>query len=261
MKIFFLLLLIPCYCLSQNNISSLNYELTRTVELLTFNAYGVLKVDFKNKTSNFKLSQYVNKLKGGDFVKSSLNENDSLEVIGPKVICRDYKFYYNDFKKDSTYTILYNTYCKNKVLIKDTINYPKWEIKDECKKIGKYNAQKATAFINDRTWTVYFTNELGINGGPWRLIGLPGLVLEATENTSTYEFKLTEINKSSESSKIIKPYHKNQTTFNEFVEKSIKESKERELFLFSKIPGVIIGEIDINSFHLFETLDYIEKRK
>ncbi|TVZ27865.1 GLPGLI family protein [Gillisia sp. Hel_I_86] len=262
MKKIFLVLLIPCYCLSQNNISTLNYDLIRTKGQFTFNADGILEIDSKNNISKFKLSQYVNLLKPDDFVKDITTENDSIKVVGAKKICQDDKIYYNDFKKDSTYSILYDTRCKSKVLIKDIINYPKWEIKNEFKKIGDYNVQKATAFINDRTWTAFFTNELGINGGPWKLIGLPGLVLEATatENTSTYEFRLTKINKNIECFEITKPYYKNQTTFNEFEKKSIERYKEQMFFIFSQVPGALVDEIDKNSFKLYETLDFIEKR-
>lgn len=259
MKKLFLLLLIPFYCFAQNNSYTVDYELIRTKEPFVFNADGTLYIDLKNNVSNFTLSQYKNLLKDGE-EKHDSESGETLTVLGSNRICFDNREYYHDFKKDSSYTILYNLYCQNKVLIKDSINYPKWEIKNEFKKIGEYNAQKAIAFIYDRTWTVYFTNELPINGGPWRLIGLPGLVLEATENTSTYEFRLLKIEKQKEYAEIARPYHKNESTFDEFVKKSVKRQTDEMYFRLSNMGDDTYG-VDKSNFPLYETVDFIEKRE
>jgi len=255
MKLLFLLLT-SIYGFSQNNNYIANYEFIRTKGQFVFYADGLLKIG--NNTSKFELSQYKNLLK--DKEKQYDNKlNDTITVLGSNRICLDKKIYYHNFKKDSTYSILYNKYCRSKVIINDILIYPDWKIENNFKKIGEYNAQKATAFIYDRTWTVYFTNELRINGGPWRLIGLPGLVLEATENTSTYQFKLTKIKKNDEFNEIYKPIHNKESTFKEFVKKAIKRQTDEMYYRLSSF-GDTTFEIDKNDFPPYETLDFIEKR-
>ena len=54
-----------------------------------------------------------------------------------------------------------------------------WKFEKETKKIGNYTCHKATAPFRGRDYTVWYTPEIPIPYGPWKLNGLPGLVLEA----------------------------------------------------------------------------------
>ena len=59
----------------------------------------------------------------------------------------------------------------------------------EQKKIGLFNCQKATATYRGREYTAWFTAQIPVSHGPWKLRGLPGLILEVTEETGKYGFK------------------------------------------------------------------------
>jgi len=62
-----------------------------------------------------------------------------------------------------------------------------WEIHEEYRQIGRYQAQKATTDHPDPnygTTTAWFTTEVPIPGGPDRLWGLPGLILECSTKGS-----------------------------------------------------------------------------
>jgi len=62
-----------------------------------------------------------------------------------------------------------------------------WEIHEEYRQIGQYKAQKATAEHPDPNYgitTAWFTTEIPISGGPDRLWGLPGLILECSTKGS-----------------------------------------------------------------------------
>ena len=63
-----------------------------------------------------------------------------------------------------------------------------WEIKDSTDTILGYECLMAECDYHGRHWTVSFTPELPIPEGPWKLNGLPGLILKAQENTGQYEF-------------------------------------------------------------------------
>ncbi|MDE6142785.1 MAG: GLPGLI family protein [Muribaculaceae bacterium] len=70
----------------------------------------------------------------------------------------------------------------------------KWEICDSTKNILGYDCIMACADYRGRHWTAWFAPDIPIQDGPWKLSGLPGLILEATENSGQHQFTATGIN-------------------------------------------------------------------
>lgn len=71
-----------------------------------------------------------------------------------------------------------------------------WQIHPDKKMIGKYNCQKATGACGGRTYTAWFSPDLPFRDGPWRLSGLPGLILEAQDEKNEISFVFKEMNRS-----------------------------------------------------------------
>ncbi len=67
--------------------------------------------------------------------------------------------------------------------------HPLWEIKSETKEIMGYKCNLATCDYRGRIWNVWFTLDIPISEGPWKLYGLPGLVLEANDSKNHYTYK------------------------------------------------------------------------
>lgn len=65
---------------------------------------------------------------------------------------------------------------------------PQWMTKKETKEIIGYTCQKATTHFRGRTWTAWYTTNIPVQEGPWKLWGLPGLILEAYDTDSLYRF-------------------------------------------------------------------------
>jgi GLPGLI family protein len=64
-------------------------------------------------------------------------------------------------------------------LIEETIPEMRWEMTQDTRDIKGYPCQKATCLFRGRNYEAWFCTQLPYNNGPWKLGGLPGLILEA----------------------------------------------------------------------------------
>lgn len=71
--------------------------------------------------------------------------------------------------------------------------YPQWTICPEIDTIDGYRCNKARAEYGGRTWIAWYAPEIPVNAGPWKLCGLPGLILRATDDTESYVFSLRSL--------------------------------------------------------------------
>lgn len=65
---------------------------------------------------------------------------------------------------------------------------PDWEVTEETKEILGYQCFKAMTDYRGRRWTAWFAPEIPVQDGPWKRCGLPGLILEASDNHNEYLF-------------------------------------------------------------------------
>ncbi|MEO7215804.1 GLPGLI family protein [Mucilaginibacter sp.] len=68
-----------------------------------------------------------------------------------------------------------------------------WSITKETKKIGSYTCQKATCSFRGRDYEAWFTPDIPVSAGPWKLWGLPGLIIQAYDTNREFKFLLTSI--------------------------------------------------------------------
>ena len=78
---------------------------------------------------------------------------------------------------------------------------PEWVLSDEEKDVEGYLCHKATAQYLGRDWTVWYTEEIPLNIGPWLLWGAPGLIVEARDADNLFVFKFTGIEALTEGSR------------------------------------------------------------
>ena len=89
-------------------------------------------------------------------------------------------------------TLVYQSSADNEYYIEET-ELPEWTIESDTKEILGYECLKATCDYRGRHWTAWFAPELPFKEGPWKLAGLPGLVLEAYDTHSDYHFLASAI--------------------------------------------------------------------
>lgn len=72
----------------------------------------------------------------------------------------------------------------------ESVETPDWQmVPDSTKEILGYQCQMATARFKGRQWIVWYTEDIPLDEGPWKLRGLPGLVLSAYDAPRQYIFE------------------------------------------------------------------------
>jgi GLPGLI family protein len=107
-----------------------------------------------------------------------------------------------------------------------------WNIGSDTKEILGISCQKATGRFKGRDYTVWFSSQIPYSNGPWKLGGLPGLILEAYDTKKEVAFTLTELESSPAkltsfgiSETAVKTNPKEYAKFREAMEKDRNASK------------------------------------
>lgn len=76
----------------------------------------------------------------------------------------------------------------SKYRLEEPTAVPEWQLADDTCTILGYHCAKATADFKGRHWTAWYSEDIPLDYGPWKLIGLPGLILKAADATGQYSF-------------------------------------------------------------------------
>ncbi len=79
------------------------------------------------------------------------------------------------------------------VIVDDTLKPIRWKVYPDTKKIGQFICQKAVGLVKGRTYTAWFSPSIAVSTGPWKFHGLPGLILEAEDDTGEVKFLFESI--------------------------------------------------------------------
>ncbi|WP_197027618.1 GLPGLI family protein [Prevotella sp. 10(H)] len=80
----------------------------------------------------------------------------------------------------------------------------KWTITNQTATILSYPCTKAYTTFRGRTYEAWFTTSIPINNGPWKLGGLPGLILKASDSRNFFTFNCIGIEKLKTKEPIVK---------------------------------------------------------
>lgn len=85
-----------------------------------------------------------------------------------------------------------------KVATSEPIPDFQWEMLEGDSIVCDYHCQKARTTFRGRTWVVWYSLDLPYSDGPWKLSGLPGLILKATDMKGDFSFSAYKIEKEQE---------------------------------------------------------------
>ena len=106
---------------------------------------------------------------------------------------------YGDFPHVRMSTYVYKNYPTGQMTITDRISSQDycyvdslhaqtWTMGDSTREVLGYTCQQATADFRGRRWTAWFAMDIPVSDGPWKLGGLPGLILEAYDEGRQHVF-------------------------------------------------------------------------
>ena len=119
-----------------------------------------------------------------------------------------------------------------------------WIFTEETDTVCGYSCQKATGEYGGRTWTVWYSTEIPVPFGPWKLCGLPGLVLAAKDSEGIHQFTAITFRKSNVPMNM-KPY---ANTIKTSREQFIKAKNKFEQNPMGNIPAESISEMTIERY-------------
>ena len=159
-----------------------------------------LYIDTKNNSS-IMLQDFKNK-KDYD---GSIAQTDAVATLDRTI---DYDFL--GFNLNTKEMIMYEDFARKVYKINDIFPEMKWQLTQESKEIQAIQVQKEMTTYRGVTWEVWFAPSLPYSFGPWKLIGLPGLVLEAknAQGNITFQTEKIEYNVTCTNCELPKNIHK-----------------------------------------------------
>lgn len=80
-------------------------------------------------------------------------------------------------------------------LVSDSLYPMQWEITAEEKKIEAFSCIRAKCRFRGREYSAWFTPDLPLAYGPWKMGGLPGLILELQDSDENLVVKLASVSR------------------------------------------------------------------
>ncbi len=121
-------------------------------------------------------------------IASTKNEKErtaSIEVISRFLVP---EILYHMFASNTFVQI--STLGRNDFRVETPVTEIHWDIKEETKLFDSIQCQKAVGVYCGRTYTAWFAPSLPFPYGPWKLGGLPGLILEAVDSKNEVRFTI-----------------------------------------------------------------------
>lgn len=179
---------------------SLNFaqeEIVTTVEynFLNFHSYGRKPKSTLRFNKSKSIFEY-NKYEGGQRVSTKENVEgmamltiyDNTDEIGT--------YQYIDFDKYKIYERRMNGLGKKSkryVYLEDSLVIPTWVLIDSTKNINKYTCKLAKTKFWGRIYYAWYTPDIPASKGPWKLHGLPGLILYAYDDVNKVSWTVEKI--------------------------------------------------------------------
>ncbi|RYG22342.1 MAG: GLPGLI family protein [Chitinophagaceae bacterium] len=138
------------------------------------------KIAYLKERANYIKEQ--NKINGGPI--------QNLRLTGSRKPTTGFDIYF--FAKEKEFHFV-ELLMANNYVVKDTATQIDWRITQDTTNFLGIHCRKASANFKGRNWTAWYSTEIPLVSGPWKLNGLPGLIVSAYDEKHEIEFKLEEL--------------------------------------------------------------------
>lgn len=122
--------------------------------------------------------------------------NEQIDAYRIKEMRNDYYFDQTVFQNVPQDNItVYSVITSDSYTYTENIPNINWTLSEETDTVCGYVCKRATGEYGGRVWTVWYTSDIPVTFGPWKLCGLPGLVLSATDGEGIHHFEAIIIRK------------------------------------------------------------------
>ena len=150
------------------------------------------------------------------------------------VKCMDFEFLKNYPKNGQT--LFQESWALRTYHCIEKTETPDWQlIPDSTTTIIGYHCQLAKTNFKGRTWYAWYAEDIPLPEGPWKLVGLPGLILKAYDENKEYSFTAIGMSTLTAPTPITFPKAKRE----EISQKDLREFKEK----FT--PGMMLETLNI----------------
>ena len=141
-------------------------------------------------------------------IKSLNNNTPELTSIEPYT---GKKYIHQYQHMDKKLVISLERAFRERYLVIDTMKVIEWKLLNKSKKIQNIECFSAQAEYRGRIWTAWYAPSIPVSSGPWKLYGLPGMILEATDMKNCMLFKCLAVVAPAPTEAIIEiPQHKDK---------------------------------------------------
>ncbi|MCH8535870.1 MAG: GLPGLI family protein [Flavobacteriaceae bacterium] len=186
--------------------------------------------------NHVKLSFGTSKLIEGEYA-TKLQDDVSISIISEPEETNN-----NWFVDLDSNRIKKSVFSKQKhfKVIDNLPNY-NWQITNEKDKFGEYEIIKATTTFRGRNFIAWFAPSIPVTYGPWKLHGLPGLILKLYDEEKQFKWTLQSLNLNPQFEKTAfeMPVYPNEVemTYKESLQMLEKEQLEKQKRQNTKLMG------------------------
>ncbi len=165
--------------------------------------------DYKVRTTDKEGNAVTDSLHTVLLVGSKVSKTMGYYTHKYKVLDIDMREYYDEYQREGMAhvpTIFVSLADKKMDVQEDVPPYHyayeesgdlKWTLLDDTLTINDYLCHKAQTTYGGRTWYAYYTEDIPTTAGPWKLSGLPGLIVKAEDADSIFCFEMFELTQQS----------------------------------------------------------------
>ena len=187
MKFKILLLLLCSKLAAQQNEPTLKIEYAETIKYIpTIVNYHLSTLYVQNEFAYYE-SVYLKT------EKQSENEDEDMIIVDLPTNAINKEVHTNNKTKQLTENLFENLFLKKSFSVTDDLPRMKWIFLKGEKKFSNLICKKAKTTFRGRTYNVWYTEKIPINAGPWKLKGLPGLILSAEDELGIYKWEVKSI--------------------------------------------------------------------